>query len=304
MNTLRAYFSKAYWAYGFSLVKAASALLSAFGVLWLCTEVVTFFSPNTAAEIRPLWWLFLILGAVSALWINRPIFEASCTLHGRDIQIRVRVGDFFSLPGAKVIGSNTTFDTSIGDLIDEGSIQGQFTRRNYTSVAHLDSDLSAALAGTPSSAVLIPKPGKSAEYPIGTIAKLRAKEGTAYLVALARMNQKGVAAGSFDDLKTALPALWEFITTAGTIEPLVIPVLGSGFSRIPEKREAIVREVVDSFIAACAVRKFTGSLTIAIRPADFYEHAVNLSELEAYIRHVCKYTEYGVGLRSGAGTAV
>lgn len=305
MDTLRALFSSSYWKNGFSFIGTATSLLASFGILWLLVEIVTFFSPDSAASIKTAWWVFLILGVVLALWVNRPIHEVSCTLSGRDIQIRIRVGDFFAVEGAKVIGSNTTFDTDIAlGLINKSSIQGQFTSRNYSSVSHLDADLKQALKDVTSTAVSITKTGKQDLYPVGTVAKVTPQGGTAYLLAIAHLNLNGVASGNFEDLKLALPALWEFISTAGSIEPIVIPVLGSGFSRLPEKREEIIREILNSFIAACAAKRFTDCLTIVMHPRDFYKNAVDLSELSAYLKHVCRYTEFGAHLRPGRGVPI
>lgn len=282
-------------------------MLSSFGALWLLVEIVAFFSPESADKIKAASWVFLVFGIGFALWLNRPIHEVKCHLVGRDIKLRICVDDFFKIPGAKIIGSNTTFDTDINSgIIDKSSIQGQFTENNYSSVSHLDADLREALAGKPTTPAPAGKRGKQDVFPIGTVALVRPSNKPHYLLAIAHINANGVARGSFDDLKTALPALWEYISNAGTIDALVIPILGSGFSRVPQKREEIVREILNSFIAACASSRFTNSLTVVIRPKDFYEHAVNLSELESYLQHVCRYTEFGANLRAGnnAGTAI
>lgn len=306
MKTLRAYFSRAYWKYGFSRTKALASLLSSFGALWLLVEISGFFSNRAAGEIKDVWWAFLLGGLVIAAYINRPVHEVACHLSGRDVQLRVWVGDFFSVPGAKIIGSNTTFDTDLANgLINSKSIQGQFTARNYSSVGHIDFDIQVALKDRVST-VVEGKPGKKEVFPVGTVAKLSPKEDIAYLVAIADLNANGVARASMDDLQTALPALWEYIANAGTIDALVIPVLGSGFSRIPQKREELVREILKSFIAACASSRFTDSLTVVIHPRDFYKNSVNLTELGAFLQHVCRYTERGSGSNNGrgAGTAI
>ena len=304
MNTLRAYFSVAYWEHGFSWQKAIAAVLSSFGALWLLLEIVSFFSGQASVTIKEYWWLFLISGLIAAFWLNRPIHEVSCHLTGRDVLLRICVGNLLKIDGAKVIASNTTFDTDTASgLISPKSLQGQFTSANYSSVSHLDHDLSAALSGRDSVPSPAAKLGKANVYPIGTVASVAPKGNTAYFVAIAPLNSNGVATGTFEDLKVALPFLWEHITNAGSIDPLVVPVLGSGFARLPEKREEIVREILKSFVAACASRRFTNSLTIVIHPKDFYQYSVDLGELGAYLRHTCKYSEYGVGTRVGLGTA-
>lgn len=303
MEMMRAYLSGNYWRHGFSIVKAAAAFLSMFGVLWLAIEISTFFFPKVSDSIRSAWPVFLTAGLLGAFWLNRPITSVSCKLSKRDVELRICVADIFKIPGALVVGTNTSFDTDMAaGLIHHASIQGQFTSVFYDSVAHLDADIDRALRGVATIAENREKLWKSALYPVGTVASVRPKGRTAYLIAIAELNARGVANASFDDLKVALPALWESIANSGTIEAVVIPVLGSGFSRLTETREEITREIVNSFVAGCAARRFTESLTIVMHPRDFYKNNVNIEELGRYLSHVCRYTEYGMNIRMGRGT--
>lgn len=301
MNTIRAYFSGWYWRNGFSLLRAAAGLLSAFGALWLIVEIVAFFSESAANWLKSVWWLFLLVGLTSAIWLNRPRHRVYCKLSGRDVLIEVCVGDVFDREGSLIVGSNTTFDTH-DEIIDARSIQGQFTSKSYTSVSHLDTDIDAALRGITFESCPHPKPGKQNLYPIGTVAKVQAAGRSAYLLAIASINQSSVADATFDDLKLALPALWDHISSRGGLEAIVIPVLGTGFSRLPQSREEIVREIISSFVAACSMRRFTPSLTVVVHGPDFYKNEVDLEELGRYLRHVCRYTQFGGG--AGRGTAL
>jgi hypothetical protein len=126
----------------------------------------------------------------------------------------------------------------------------------------------------------------------------------AYFVAIATMNDGGVAHGNFEDLLSSLPSLWEYISTHGNFDPVIVPVLGSGYSRLSQPREEIVREIVKSFVAACASSRPTERLTIAIPYKDCYEHRVDLDELERFVQHVCRYTEYQSAAAAGAGIAI
>jgi hypothetical protein len=226
-------------------------------------------------------------------------------MKGRDVTITLRVGDMFSVPGALVVGATTTFETDVATgLISPKSVQGQFTARFYDVVAHLDADLTAALAGVVPERILEAGRGKRTAYPVGTTVRLTAKGRTAYLVAIASLNEYGVAHSSFEDLKNALPRLWEAVGERGTFEPLVMPVLGSGFSRLAETREELAREIIKSFTAACSSGRPTEALTIVLPPGDFYEHRVDLNELERYLQHMCRYTEFKQPVDVGAGRAV
>lgn len=298
--------SPAYWRHGFSLTRAGQALLSSFGTMWLGAEIVSFFSQDGGAWLRRQWIPFLVGGVLLALWLNRPRVRFACRLAGRDVVVEIRVGDMFAMQGALVIGSNTSFDTdTAGGLIADSSVQGQFTKRYYSAVSHLDGDLAAALNGIAPVRTSATKKGKAQVYPIGTTVHVLAQQRRAYFVAIAAMNDHGVASGTFDDLKDSLPMLWDYVATkSGGIEPLIVPVLGSGFSRLPQPREEIIRAIVNSFIAACSSARPTEKLTVVIPFKDFHEHQVDFVELERYIQHVCRYTEYRSPTAVGTGTGL
>jgi hypothetical protein len=71
-----------------------------------------------------------------------------------------------------------------------------------------------------------------------------------------------------------------------------MPVLGTGFSRLPETREQVVREIVKSFVAAYSDCVFADRLTIVLSPKDVADHKMSLAELGAFLEHVCFYTEF------------
>ena len=302
---LRAFVSKSYWRYCFSLPRALGALLSAFGVLWLLVEMVSFFSSDVGEAIHRHWGLFLFVGVVSAMWQNRPNHRFACRLNNRDVSIEIVVADIFSCEGALIVGTNTTFDTEISDtLISSQSIQGQFTQKYYQDVRYLDHDLNEQLKGFPHESALQSKMGKQRVYDIGTVVRLTPGGRHAYLVAIARINPFGVAGSAFEDLRNSLGKLWDFIAERGSMEPLVIPVLGSGFSRLTQTRVEIIREIIKSFAAACASKQFAQRLTIAISPKDFYECEIDLSELAGFLRHIAQYTEYRKPTDTGTGTGL
>lgn len=303
---LRAYASAGFWKHGFSFFKLGTALLTGLGTLWLLTELLVFFelSPRLAQWLKDHWWLFLSAGLVWAVWENRPRHSVSCRLKNRDVRIEVRVGNLFAGDSALIIGCNTSFDTDMArGIISPKSVQGQFTEKYYTDVAHLDTDIDREL-GKP----FIPAPqhdqqktGKALVYPIGTTVTLRPKGRTTYLCAIAHMNSRGNAYATFDDLKNALPQLWDHISSGGDHGDIVVPVLGSGLSRVAENRETLIRELLQSFIAACAAQRPCASLTVVISPADYYDHEMNLGELGDFLTHLCKYTNFAAAGAPGRG---
>lgn len=159
--------------------------------------------------------------------------------------------------------------------------------------------MTRALSGTPTKE----RSNGYTEYEIGTVAKIKARSRTVYLVAIAELNEANVARSSFQTLQQALPTLWEQIATKGNLNTLVVPILGSGFSRIKEPREQIAREIINSFLAASAAWRFTDHLKIMVSYDDFAANRVDLDRLGRYVEHICAYSEFGAAT-TGSGAPV
>lgn len=288
----------------FSL-RGLAALLSSFGALWLVVEILDYFFRDTrlAPAIQAYWWVFGGAGIVIALRVCRPVLSVTCKLKDRDVAIEIAIGDLFSFPGAVVVGSNSTFDTRISrEMISEQSIQGQFTRRYYGDEVVLDRELDGGLNGQDAEELKGRRIGKSKRYPIGTVVRLNPKDRRAYFVAIAHINEHGVASGTFEDLKQSVAKLWTFLGERGLKEPVVMPVLGSGFSRLAQPRQIIVQEVIKSFVAACSEKTFCEKLTIVLAEADVLAHQVDLEVLGDFVSHTCMYTEFASPNAARVGT--
>jgi hypothetical protein len=295
------------WLRNLISIRAVGALLSSFGALWLSVEIATFFLTDSKwpDAIREKWILFGLIGVVMAAWICKPKRIISHQLSGRDVTISIAIGDMFTMPGALIVGSNTTFDTRISrELIAAACVQGIFTKKYYGDETQLDHELTVALDGQPCTELTGKRAGKNKRYQLGTCARLNPKTRTAYFVAIADINEHGTATSTFDNLKESLSRLWVFIGTRGLKEPLVIPVLGTGFSRLSQTREEIIREMIRSFIAACSERTFADSLTITITPKDAANHGISLEDLGSFLCHECRYASHYNNSRSPVGTPV
>ncbi len=292
---LAAYFSKNYWKYSVFSIATVETFLAAVALVWGITEPVSWASETAGGALKTHWPLLAVFAFIGTGLRRRPLLAFAERLRNRDITIEVKVSDLFSVPGTFIIGATTTFDTllqSTGGVISERSLQGQFTKRFYDNTAHLDQDLSQALVGQSVVSLQDHPRRKNTKYDIGAVAKISIKNQTAYLLAISHLNDHAVAKSSFENIKNALARIWEFISRRGGTEPLVIPILGTGFSRIVEGRDLVAREIVSSFIAACSMQKFCERLTIVISPADYLNHDFNMYEFRDYVRHVCRYTEF------------
>ncbi len=223
-----------------------------------------------------------------------------------DVLIEIRVDDIFNIEdGVFVISTNTTFDTDIsGGLISADSLQGQFTQRYYNAVEHLDYELEQKLENQSFTLVEDNRKGKQKRYEIGTVVGLKPKGQMAYWIAIADTNEHGVPDGSFEEIVECLGKLWNHIGEQGELGNLIVPVLGTGRARVNVQREKMIREIIQSFIAACSEKKFAEKLTIVISPKDHCEYDIDLHELEKFLQHLCKYTDFKSETDTGEGRPI
>lgn len=231
-----------------------------------------------------IFFLGLGIGTVQFLWKCAKMLSVSHRLEGQDISIEIRVGDIFSVEGAFIISTNMAFDTDMLDgPISPETLQGQFTKKYYDEVEHLDQALAKTLESGRGTVDEDKSSGRESPD-IGTVVKVLAKEQVAYFVAIDKLNEHEGVESSLDNVRKGLGSLWQYIGTQGVLDPLVIPVLGTGYSGIPVSRERMIIEIIRSFIAACTEKKFSEKLTIIISEDDYRQHDVNLEELGNYLR--------------------
>ena len=277
-------------------------LLSAYGALWLALEIADYFANKSLVILwlRGHGYWFVLAGVVFAIFRCVPPLKIAHKLRERDVLITLAIGDVLSFRGAVVIGSNTTFDVS-ERVISPRSIQGQFTSKYYAAESQLEAEIEAQLRDLHCEELVGPRSGKCKRYPIGSVVQLRPKDGTrvkiGYLLAISDINEFGNAEGKFEGLKQALGELWVYIGKKGEKDQILMPVLGTGFSRLTQSREIVVQEIIQSFVAACAEKTFCENLTIVMNDGDVFEKRIDFAALGDYLKHVCLYTQFSY--RSG-----
>jgi len=106
------------------------------------------------------------------------------------------------------------------------------------------------------------------------------------------MNSDGVASSSYSNIVTSLSKLWTHISSHGSTGSLIIPILGTGFSRIETAKEQIIQEIIKTFIKACSTKRFTHKLTIVIYSRDYRNANLDLDSLGEFLKCQCKYAEF------------
>jgi hypothetical protein len=300
------YLSIPYWEKNYK--KIITTFFAIFGLAWTFVEAANHFKMAIAVpETTPLsFTLLLLLGFVFALLLNFPRLIHIVTIADTDIKVELLVANYLNLEGDKVLATNSTFDTTHTDnFISPKSIQGQFFKKYYKSISHLDNDLATALKNEIPIQTLNRTKSKIQQYNIGTVAKLTHINSSpwwkvwsddiefrTYWLAMANVNEFGKPNSNFENLQISLGELWQFVATKGHLENLIIPILGSGRTGINERRERILQEIIFSFVAFASEnkeRKLTEKLTIAIHPKDLLKHDINFYELCGFIEYTCKH---------------
>ena len=289
-NALPYYWSKHYWKR--NLTKIISTFFSIFGILWLFIETANHFNVKIAIPDTTIfsYSMLLLCALLLAVIYNIPKLTHEVEIADTDIKIELIVANYLNLPGDKVIATNSTYDTTFENtFISPKSIQGQFFKKFYKNLSHLDNNLEKSLENETPILVLDRTKSKTKQFNIGTVAKVQNEEFMSYWLAMADVNEFGKPNSNFENLQISLIRLWEFIATKGHLENLVIPILGSGRTGINEKRERILQEIIFSFVAFATEKKLTEKLTIAIHPKDLLKHNMNFYELCTFLEHTCKH---------------
>ncbi len=267
-----------------------SEFLHVFGMLWLIVEATSFFVTDEAAgSVKGYWRGFLLVGILIVIFRLIPKKRFSFKLDGKDITMELVSGDIFKQKGPIVVGSNTTFVTSL-DVISERSIQGIFTKKYYTNHQALNDVIQGQISGD--------------KQEFGTTVTVRANERTGYFCALADVNENGVAQSNIENIRVSLAELWNYLGSNGEKDVLNVPILGSGFSRVSATREELFQEIVKSFIASTSEHTFCDGLRIVIHPDDIKKNNIDLLELASFLEYSCKYsivesTSMGQGIAEG-----
>ncbi|WP_229074982.1 macro domain-containing protein [Actinoplanes sp. DH11] len=190
--------------------------------------------------------------------------------------VSVVAGDIFAHQDAHlVVGFTDTFDTDTrADRVINGrSLQAETTRRLFGGDRDLiDRRLRTALkdvkpAGRETRAGK--RHGKLVRFPLGTVAPLRLGERLLFALAYSHMGNDLIARSSLSDLTSSLERLWEAVHLYGQLQPVAVPLMGSGLSRIPAATPtALAVAVINSFISHNTSTWMSTELRVVVRPQE------------------------------------
>lgn len=230
------------------------------------------------------WWLVIFVVALAVGWAALGLRRREPhQLYRENVTIRLVVGDLFEQDASAIIGMTTTFDTLVPDVIAPSSVQGHFLHRVYAgSQEKLDSDLVRALANVEPTGRIV-KRGKQVTYPPATVATLTPPGNIRYYcAAYTQMDEQNRASGTIRSVLDSLDNTWDAADIHGNGDPVCVPLIGQGQSRIPELTPEIsIRLIAFSFLLRTKRSRFASELRIVVHPSD--RDKINLPEFQAFL---------------------
>lgn len=265
---------------------------SIIGGVWTIYQILEVIIPTIKNDIINPTIIATIIFLIINFIIKFPRRTMEYYIKNKDIKIKIIIGDMLKESGGKIVPTNTTFDTKReGDFISEKSIQGQIQEKYFkNNIQSLDSLIEKELSSVKIHEKLNRVNSKNNRYEIGTTIKLIINGEKYYFLALADVNEYGQAMSSYENILISLPRLWEFILEKGHMEPMVIPVLGTGRAGINQSKENVIKQIIFSFIASNnGKKKISNELKICINPEDIKNNFINIEEICNYVDSMCKY---------------
>lgn len=269
----------------FSLRTLVPKIFTSLSFLWLIIEPIATFK-----ELPNSWYGYfalILVSLLSAILWNWPRARIKHTFKHNDLTIQVIKGDVLTADSNIVVGFCDTFDTEIGKIIRDTSLQGQFQSRVFHGDANqLNNELNRLLQDHSRFAIHDPDKsiGKNLRYPIGTTVPL-SMEKRYYLLVYAKMdNDLACKPTSAEDIMTALYELWKSVRRTGQAEPLSMPIIASDLARSGLSRTIIIKMIILTYYTVHVGDPITNELNIFVHPEDI--ELVDFDAIKSFLKSI------------------
>lgn len=273
-------------------LRFGKTFFTSFGILWFFIEIMSFVFEDiikkTPCNSRICTLIVIMfLSVIISLFLNREKKYAKKKLKAPECSIEIKIGDLFLESNSLVVGFSDCFDTEIGEVIKQKSVQGQFQEKFYeNNTLALDNEIDAVLSSKnlPTEPRKNKVAGKKIAYPVGTTISLGVPGKRYFLCAYTQMGDDCKAYSNFDFLVTSLHNIWHEIRVNGQGNTVSMPVIGSDLARTNIPRMALIKFIIMSFIFKSKEESITKKLNIIIHPND-KEH-IDMLELQSFLDEI------------------
>lgn len=198
-------------------------------------------------------------------------------------RLKIEQGDLFDKKGIIVIPVNEYFDTHVGDgIISPTSVHGKWIKQFYEDkIFDLDDIIRQKLSVCTPIGNTRRGIAKAEKYELGTCIDIAEGNSTYVLVALTHFNNANHAYLERRDYPVVFDKLMSHLQDMQIEEPIYMPLIGTGLSRLGRSPQRILNFLVDTIDFKYSELKFPQGMNIEIYDID----SVNLNDLEAYARN-------------------
>lgn len=206
------------------------------------------------------------------------------------IEISITEGDLFAIDGYRVIPVNDFFDAIVDDkVISKRSLHGIALAKFWPSANSNHKDWSEEVKAELRKIDYLEKVsrtvGNHIRYPIGTSVSLEKDNSKFIFVALSKTNKPdNVTSATLTDYVSAISLCLQKARAVCNGEPLVLPLIGSGLSRLGLKPETLLQILLLS-IAKESNTKFVTRQFKIVLTSDTMKR-VNLYRLHEFWRQI------------------
>lgn len=230
--------------------------------------------------------LLIISGLAAVVW-NWPRALIKHRFAHNDLTIRIIKGDVLAADTNIVVGFCDTFDTEIGKIIKQNSLQGQFQQKVFSGdIEAFEKKLNDLLIPERKFAINDPdkSAGKQLRFPIGTVLTLPQTKRYFLLAYTIMGNDLSCTPTTAESIIVALFRLWDCVRRDGQHEPVSIPVIATDAARSGLSRTTIIKLIILTFYTAHTAKPVTKGLDIYVFPTDI-EH-VDFNSVESFLTNM------------------
>ncbi|MEO0752738.1 MAG: macro domain-containing protein, partial [Pseudomonadota bacterium] len=259
-----------------------------FGAIFLALEA---YEVLTNADVTLSFWMFVLLGLLpGAIFFLLDGYQMTGFLRreveirdpSNDTRISVTFGDLFAQQGWKAISVNDFFDSIVDDdIVAEKSLHGHVLNTYWgDDRSDWEKQVEKSLRTHPGHKETRPK-GNRLRYPIGTTARACVQGHKFLFVALGETNTaNNVSSADAGMVIKAVRGLVAEARAACSMEPLVIPLMGSRFARVGIRSSVLVDLIITGVLEESREGHVTDEIRIVLPVST--AHEINLKN---YVRN-------------------
>lgn len=211
----------------------------------------------------------ILVFLVDGIWVSGFLkSEVEIPNRVNDTKIKVKFGDIFKEDGWKAIAVNDFFDSRVDeDLVSSKSLHGHVlntywedNRTDWTKQVALSLNGQAAKQETRSRGK-----GNKSRYPIGTTARAISGGQRFLFVSLGETDlSNNETSANAEMLISAVRGMVAEARAACSMDPLAIPLMGTGLARIDTKESVILDLIITAVLEESRKGRVTGEISIVL----------------------------------------